>query len=637
MSGELSILTAEQAEALLFAPRACSKPNLLKAIKDSGCNAKWILDAIKCVGDSTLRSQLMRITHFPHPPQHWYSLAQSIIALRIGVNQLVSPLTNADIETEQISRSRPVVAAILQEYLAYGLISPDDIKNMFDLETYNLTKKMADITRMPFTLRLPDNEGKWRLTDYFANQKRLHLCRSIFEKLVEDPQIAELKTVILYTQMRSIQFYAAQLCITAFRHNPHTGNLKGLSPRFVESYRHKMLTMALTCQVVYLNIARKNHWKKLVDELQKIYLEILDPTGKREIEKYILSLTGADKPTSPLAMRNLQKTIHRHALEQFGQQATLVTLARTKHPASIAIKGFQKELNSILKRMQEIKSRVVILTTRIEDSKWSSDRKERTFNRILKFEKDQLDLLCTPSILFKEDRIEVCKDILGFKVIVKLDGKTKEEIARCLNELHASLEGEHGGLTFNPIDKRFKDYVSTPKENGYQALHDSYLVTDQNGNKQIIEIQFVTQEMEHQNTYGKAQHAGYKAGVEGTNPSTPIMVVSVAEMPASQCVNLFEHDDIAWRQLEVDGIHTTRNQGLNLLDLCTVLGRNGYNLKSYQAVWVNGMRVPLEKGSVSQEFECEPVSRLAVIVLETGPMCRFIPFYPPSRIATTNG
>lgn len=66
-------------------------------------------------------------------------------------------------------------------------------------------------------------------------------------------------------------------------------------------------------------------------------------------------------------------------------------------------------------------------------------------------------------------------------------------------------------LEFKPLISRFKDYVATPKENGYQTIHTTVFY-----NSKIYEIQIRSFEMDKVAEFGIAAHWKYKTGAKNT-------------------------------------------------------------------------------------------------------------------------
>ncbi len=88
---------------------------------------------------------------------------------------------------------------------------------------------------------------------------------------------------------------------------------------------------------------------------------------------------------------------------------------------------------------------------------------------------------------------EQLSDIFGFRVIVE----TVEDCYRALYAIHT---------TWSMVPGRFKDYISTPKQNDYRSIHTTIV----GPSRQRIELQIRTREMHGIAEYGVAAHSIYK-------------------------------------------------------------------------------------------------------------------------------
>jgi GTP pyrophosphokinase len=91
---------------------------------------------------------------------------------------------------------------------------------------------------------------------------------------------------------------------------------------------------------------------------------------------------------------------------------------------------------------------------------------------------------------------EQLSDIMAFRVVVK----TRTDCYAALGAIHSA---------YPVIAGRFKDYISTPKSNGYQSLHTG--VTLREPRNQKIEIQIRTDDMDDIAENGVASHWIYKS------------------------------------------------------------------------------------------------------------------------------
>ena len=93
----------------------------------------------------------------------------------------------------------------------------------------------------------------------------------------------------------------------------------------------------------------------------------------------------------------------------------------------------------------------------------------------------------------KKVTMDQLSDIMAFRVLVP----TTDDCYRALGSIHAHYPTVMG---------RFKDYISTPKRNGYQSLHTGVIGPENHK----IEIQLRTPEMHEIAENGVAAHWDYK-------------------------------------------------------------------------------------------------------------------------------
>ncbi|WP_102957815.1 RelA/SpoT family protein [Mangrovicella endophytica] len=101
--------------------------------------------------------------------------------------------------------------------------------------------------------------------------------------------------------------------------------------------------------------------------------------------------------------------------------------------------------------------------------------------------------------------LEQLSDIFGFRVIVG----DEDACYRTLGIIHR---------TWPTVPGRFKDYISTPKQNDYRSIHTTIV----GPSRQRVELQIRTQQMHEIADYGIAAHAVYKDG--GFDQNKPVVL-----------------------------------------------------------------------------------------------------------------
>ena len=132
---------------------------------------------------------------------------------------------------------------------------------------------------------------------------------------------------------------------------------------------------------------------------------------------------------------------------------------------------------------------------------------------------------------------EQLSDIMAFRLIVP----TAEDCYRALGIIHRR---------WPMVPGRFKDYISTPKRNGYRSLHTSVIHAE----NRRIEIQIRTPEMHAEAEFGLAAHWAYKQAGDHASPvqpdSKPGWIADLVEIldTAATPEELLEHTRMAMYQ-----------------------------------------------------------------------------------------
>ncbi len=235
-----------------------------------------------------------------------------------------------------------------------------------------------------------------------------------------------------------------------------------------ENLRKLLLAIAQDVRVLLVKLADRMHNMRTLDHMApekrlRIAEETMDiyaPLAGR------MGMQGVREELEELAFRHINpeayETVTNRLAEIFERNRTTL-----------------KDIESLLSELFErfgIKAKV----TSRQKKAWSVFRKMET--KALSF--DQLS------------------DIFGFRVLVN----SVDDCYRVLGLIHT---------TWAMVPGRFKDYISTPKQNDYRSIHTTIVGPA----KQRIELQIRTEEMNRIAEYGVAAHALYKDGVNKTAPT----------------------------------------------------------------------------------------------------------------------
>ena len=239
--------------------------------------------------------------------------------------------------------------------------------------------------------------------------------------------------------------------------------IKSESSKQAENFRKLVLAMAQDLRVLMVKLADRLHNMETLHYIPK-------PEKRQRIARETLEIYAA--LAERIGMRRMKEELQDLAFKELFPEARESILNR--------LEFLRKQGGTQIQRVEEILHEL-LEPVGLSDLRIYG-REKKPYSIWKKMES-------------KGVTFEQLADIVGFRVIAK-------SVAECYQVLGLIHEKYH------TVPGSFKDYISTPKVNGYQSIHTAVIGPQQ----QRIEIQIRTEEMHEIAEYGIAAHWGYKQG-----------------------------------------------------------------------------------------------------------------------------
>ena len=239
--------------------------------------------------------------------------------------------------------------------------------------------------------------------------------------------------------------------------------IKSESSKQAENFRKLVIAMAADLRVLMVKLADRLHNMETLHFIPK-------PEKRQRIARETLEIYAA--LAERIGMRRMKEELQDLAFAELFPEARQSIITR--------LDFLRKQGQSQVERVEEI-LREIVTQSGMENVRIYG-REKKPYSIWKKMES-------------KGVAFEQLADIVGFRIVT-------QSVADCYQALGLIHEKYH------TIPGNFKDYISTPKVNGYQSIHTAVIGPQQ----QRIEIQIRSESMQEIAEYGIAAHWGYKQG-----------------------------------------------------------------------------------------------------------------------------
>src|SRR5512147_716645 len=239
-----------------------------------------------------------------------------------------------------------------------------------------------------------------------------------------------------------------------------------------ENFRKLLLAISSDIRVLLVKFADRLHNMRTLGAMKPAKRKII---AEETMEIYA-PLAGR------MGMQWLREELEDHAFRWLNPEGYAAVVDRLKMLRE-RNQGLIEEIeNALRKKLEEAKVPAVV-----------AFREKKPYAIWSKMERKQISL-------------EQLSDIYAFRIVVK----ELEDCYRALAVVHT---------TWHAVPGRFKDYISSPKQNDYQSIHTTIV----GPRHQRAELQIRTERMHSVAEYGVAAHALYKDSANGSGPQNGVL------------------------------------------------------------------------------------------------------------------
>ena len=226
-----------------------------------------------------------------------------------------------------------------------------------------------------------------------------------------------------------------------------------------ENFRKLLLAISSDIRVLLVKLADRLHNMRTLEHMKPAKRKIV---AEETMEIYA-PLAGR------MGMQWLREELEDHAFRWLNPEGHAAVVDRLKILRE-RNQGLIEEIeHALTKRLEEAKVKAIV-----------AGREKKPYSIWSKMERKQISL-------------EQLSDIYAFRIVV-------DEVVDC----YRALAVVH--TTWHAVPGRFKDYISSPKQNDYQSIHTTIV----GPRHQRAELQIRTERMHSVAEYGVAAHALYK-------------------------------------------------------------------------------------------------------------------------------